>query len=657
MTRTALPPFVLLVGFGLAFALAALGGGLPVFDDHPGQFYRLWHGLAHGLLPWEWNAGWWGGYPELQFYPPGYVYLGAIIYYGAFGALSPAAVYRVLLWIIYFLPGVATFWLLARLLPNPWLALPAALVALTLSGGMRSGVEEGLRWGLIAARLGWGLLPLLALSLVGWQEQTRRWPLWAAPLLAAVVLTHPAHAPAAVALVLLAGVFGEGSRQRRLGQAVWVLVVGLALTGVWALPLLAHLHFALPLAWGEFTFASLGSNVLGRPLLLFLVAAYVMGWVAAARTATLGPPALALLAWTPALLAILMLDSLVVEQLGFHWLPADRLLDSVLLALVLGAGMATALLRPLPSGVLLITIAVLGQGALGSGEPTLSLWPRAQAWPRLAETARGLRLEQLWTRLRAAPPGRILFVRSAVPLAFGHEWWRPHTHITALTPILAGREIINGTFTHPSPVAGLIYRGSAEHRPIRHLVERLDGDTLFGKPLEALTPEAFDPLASRLRISTVVALEEDRGRLPFVEANPLFHPPDQIGPFLIYAAREGRRMPEAVSRRRWRATLGEGHDGWAPAGIAYYPLWRAVTPSEPLAVRADALGMLEVKLPPGRTGQVDLVYGEGLWEWLGIVLSSLGLIVWGGTAKLSAATRARSCARSAPYPSRPRSGP
>ena len=56
------------------------------------------------------------------------------------------------------------------MLGDPWLALPGAFVALTLSAGCRSGVEEGLHWGLIAARLGWGVLPLLALCLLGWAE-------------------------------------------------------------------------------------------------------------------------------------------------------------------------------------------------------------------------------------------------------------------------------------------------------------------------------------------------------------------------------------------------------------------------------------------------------------------------------------------------------
>src|SRR5207237_721319 len=87
---------------------------------------------------------------------------------------------------------------------------------------------------------------------------------------------------------------------------------------------------------------------------------------------------------------------------------------------------------------------------------------------------------------RRLTPGRVLFVRSSVPLVYGTEWWRPHTHVTALTPIAGARPIVNGTFTHPSAVAALVYRGSAGRGAITTLVERLDGESLFGRRLDAL---------------------------------------------------------------------------------------------------------------------------------------------------------------------------
>src|SRR5215831_16601358 len=69
-----LPPLLLAI-YGLGFAATALGGGVLAFDDHPGQLYRLSHALTVGLAPWRLNPGWWAGYAELQYYPPGFSYV------------------------------------------------------------------------------------------------------------------------------------------------------------------------------------------------------------------------------------------------------------------------------------------------------------------------------------------------------------------------------------------------------------------------------------------------------------------------------------------------------------------------------------------------------------------------------------------------------
>src|SRR6266481_5971217 len=56
VTRAWLAP-VLLLTYAVAFARTALGSGLLVFDDHPGQLYRIAHALTVGLEPWRLNPG------------------------------------------------------------------------------------------------------------------------------------------------------------------------------------------------------------------------------------------------------------------------------------------------------------------------------------------------------------------------------------------------------------------------------------------------------------------------------------------------------------------------------------------------------------------------------------------------------------------------
>ena len=627
MTRAWLPP-ALLAAYAVAFGVRALSGGLLVFDDHPGQLYRLAHAITLGLAPWRFNPGWWAGYAELQYYPPGFAWLGALIHLVAGGALEVASVYQILLWLAWLLPGVAVYALLRRALGDPWLALPGALVALTLSAGSRSGVEEGLRWGLIAARLGWGVLPLLALCLLRWAEGAARPPLASAALIAAVILLHPAHAPAAVALVALAALH-SAPRRRRLGEAALILAGALGLAAVWLLPLLAHLRMALPLAWADATLFALGRRLGSQPVLLALALLSLVGWRWRARLPIVpNGGARWLLGLAPAMLVVIALDALVVTPLGVAWLPADRLMDGLLLGLVLGGAAGFAALaagRARSAVAAVVALAVCAPLAWGPDEPGLTLWPRAREWPREQEVTRGLRMDALWEAIRQAPPGRVLFLRAALPLDWRPEWWRPHTHVTALTPLRTGRAIVGGTFTHPSPVAGLVYTGSAAPRPLAMLAEQRDGQSLFGRALEGLPPEAFNDLARSLGIGLVVALEEDVGKSLFLTDNQSLKSLSRIGSFRLYALAGSAAGPVPIGTQRWRISLPASGPGWVSLPIAYSPLWVARAAGAPLAVRRDDRGLLEVALV-APASSVELEHRAGVAEWAGAALS-LGAVL------------------------------
>src|SRR5207244_8987011 len=114
------------------------------------------HVLREGPAPWAWNDGWWAGYPELQFYPPGWFYVAAALTWMSAGALSANASYQTLVWITYLAPGVATFLLLRRVFREhedaSWLALPGGRLVLTCTGApsarSRSGSPRGVLLGL-----------------------------------------------------------------------------------------------------------------------------------------------------------------------------------------------------------------------------------------------------------------------------------------------------------------------------------------------------------------------------------------------------------------------------------------------------------------------------------------------------------------------------
>ena len=630
----ALIPVLVLLAFGLVFGAATLGLTPLAFDDHPGQLYRLGHVVTHGPAPWAWDEGWWTGYPELQFYPPAFAYAGALLYTVAFGSLTIQAAYHALLWLAYLAPGVTAWLALAPRLASGWLALPGAFVALTLSlwPVLASGVEGGIHVGMAPARLAWSLLPLVAASLLPWSNGASTFPARAlVPLTAAIVLTHPAHLPAAVTLVVLAALSVPG-RGARLIQALRWLAVAALLTAFWTVPLLARLADTRALAWATLTPAALGQTVGAHPLVVLLVILAVVAITRARDGAD------RVLAWWPwAMAVVVALDALVLEPLGARWLPADRVMDSFWLALVLAAGLGAARLleglaglRPIVAPALAVGAVLVAAGLSVAGHETLALWARAGAWPSYPATERGLRLPALWATLRAAPAGRVLFVRSGVPLIYGVEWWRPHTHITALTPLATGRAIVNGTFTHSSPVAALVYRGRTEGGAITELVERLDGHSLFGRPLDDLDAPTFNEYARRLGVSVVVGLDEDLPQLRALVDNRVFATRRAEPPFVLWMGPPAT-LPQLVGRDRWQITLATETEAWVSAMLAYYPLWRATAAGTALPTRRGTAGQLEIRLPPGRT-VVDLTYRPGLPEWTGLTLTALGLAIWLGVA-------------------------
>jgi hypothetical protein len=642
--RRVLPALTLVI-YGTAFALAAFGAGLPAFDDHPGQFFRLWQALERsfpeGRWTADWNPDWWGGYPELQFYPPGFALAGAAIRLIGLWQPSVEVVYRILCAVVLLLPGVTTYILLARVLDDGWLALPPAFLALTLSAGLRGGVEEAVRWGILTSRLSLGLLPLLALSLRPWIESGRV-PVWAPVAAAAVVLAHPAHAPVAGGIVavafLLALVLHPGRRTAR--QALAVGALGATLVAFWLLPFLARRAWVVPLAWGDIGLGAFLDESRRRPILLALALGALLAWGAVAARRR---PFEAFLAALPlGTLGVVAVDAPLFRR-GVVPIEPERLFDGLVLTALwaagLGAGAVAARLtragprarwRPAVAVAAIAVLAALPEPA--AAESTLTLWPRHRAalWPALEEVSRDHDLPRLWTAL-AASSDRVLFLTSALRLGADGAWYAPHSHVLSLAPLLAGREIVHGTYTHPAPLAARFYTGRpALPRRLDTLAERLDGQTILGQPLERLSAEAFEPFARRLRIATVVVPAADAARTGFLGER--YEKRHTAAGFAVFERRD-RPWPqvERITHRRFRVLVPPTGGVWVPTGIPAYPLWSAKSRQGALETRADAWGLLEFRVPLD-LWEAELVYSEGLLEWSALGLTLAGGLAWAGWA-------------------------
>jgi hypothetical protein len=643
---------LLLVAYGGAFAAVAFGSGLPAYDDHPGQFFRLWHALERsfpaGHWTADWNPDWWGGYPELQFYPPGFVLAGAALRLLALWQLPVEVVYRLLAGLVLLLPGLSTYFLLARVLEDRWLALPPAFVALTLSATLGSGVEQSVRWGMLTSRLSLGLLPFLALALRPWLEH-RRVPVWAPPAAAAVVLAHPANLPAVVVLLVLAtlGALAAAPGWRTTVQGAAVAGLAALLTAFWTLPFLVRRSWMVPLAWGDSTLTALLAEVWARPLLVGAALAAPLAWVAVGLHRRLFG---AFLAALPVVLAGMVVGDVALFSRGWSAIEPDRVHDALVLATVwaggLGAGVLLARVIPATGAARpAVALAIIGLAALVEGEAargpsreaTLSLWPRAADWPTVAAVTDAGGLDRLWSVLRGKPD-RVLFLTSSVRLDRDPAWYAPHTHLVSLAPLLAGREIVNGTFTHPSPVAARFYTGQAvPPERLDTLVERLDGKTLLGQPWESLTPQRFEIFARRLRVATVVLPAADVRRARFLdERYALAH---ELAGLAVFERRTGADPPwprvERITHRRFRVLVSPAGGVRIPTGIPAYPLWEVKSARGPLPTQTDAWGLMEFRVPLD-VFEAELVYREGWLEWL-----SLGLTLAGGAGWLRWAARSR----------------
>ncbi|HSR32385.1 MAG TPA: hypothetical protein VLY63_17620 [Anaerolineae bacterium] len=632
-----LAALALLAGLALAACSFLLRDDLFIYGDHPGQFMRLWYPLrvSHRLL--GWNPSWYAGYPELQFYPPGFALLGWGLDWLTLRNLSPYAVYQFLLFVSYLLPGMTVYALVSRVSGRRWAGLVSGVLALVfpeLWGG-----ANAVFVGLVAERLAFGLVPLVMFT--GWQalhaRHPTRWWLLASLAVAATVLMHPFHAVAPVLFLAIAALFYPNR---------WSLFRNLALTGVlslalvafWLLPLLFHSGYAAPMLRADMNQTL--DWLLSPTARMYLIASLLVPLallVEQKRGLTIFVVSAFIMAVT--LVAFMIFDHVVlIDMLGFYLLDPVRFIAEVYLVLVLFAGLGLAYLPLWLSregraqvGMLVGGLAMV-LALVWMGRPFLDLVRSHRDGNQfLAQARQSFPLDETWQALQSGE-GRILF--SSYYLHLGEV----PTALKSATPFFTGRNIIGGTFSHWSPVARVLWTGSTDAQLLPGQVELTDDISLAGRAWIDWTDGEMYKLCQQLNVTTVATTWDDINARTFLDAAPHFQSFYSNDLFVLYRvldpepgliAADGATTavihagPTALDLHVTGATTNAS----LQIGITDYPLWRVQAGDQKIPHHADGLGLMSVPIPPG-SYDLTLRYLPGPAEWVGTLLSLAATVVW-----------------------------
>ncbi|MFN8534228.1 MAG: hypothetical protein U0556_11865 [Dehalococcoidia bacterium] len=643
-----------LVGFALWSLGFLIRDDLYIFADNAGTYLRLWWLLdvAGPVGLQGWNPSWWAGWPEWQFYPPGYGIAGLLIQALSFGRLSSVQIYQTLLLFSYLLPALVAYVSLSRIGLGRWVGLTAGfflLVFTDLYGGV-----GGVLIGMLGDRPSLGLAPLAWLA--GVSVATSRRPALPiagfAVVVAAMALLHPFRLLLPALLIpITVLLLPDVPKARALAAVAVGFAVGLALTGFWLVPYLAHSGLATPVLRAPLE--TLSFWLMGGRLPFFLVFAawgVVRATVAPARERAL----VVALAVAPVLiLGLMLLDWLVlVDWLGSASLDPIRFIEDVYLAVLLLAAVGF---------VDLVRLAVdrakrAGRpwGVLAGGVATsLLVYLVVQPFPRwleyyrpapgsepkfLREATSAYQLDDLWATLRANPGGRVLFTSSVFRLR--QTGGSIPSHLMALAPALSGRETIGGTFQHWTPISTFYWQGGERPRMMTERTDLKDDQTIFGLRWREMDEPALLAALRALNVTDVVASEYDVWTRTYLDRSPAFETVRSTPFYNVYRV------------KGYQPTLAEGRGATvratvAPPGVVlqvdsaqqgaevllkqtYFPLWRADSTGGEVVVEPDEIGLTRLRLPAGSGYQVTLRYQPGMAERAGQVISAMAVLVLGG---------------------------
>jgi hypothetical protein len=461
-----------------------------------------------------------------------------------------------------------------------------------------------------------------------------------------MILLHPFQFLLPLVVLTLYIFLCRDDWQRRLRWLLWVVLLALGLTTFWWLPLATQSHFFIPVVEGPLQdiqthFENMWSAEMGW----LLICALIGSLFRQGRRRTLS---LALLLGGLVLFGFIFFNALVlVGRLNLYLLDSVRLIAGVTCVLLAGAALGLAELAWVGMGLLhrrrwatmsfpLLIIAPLFFYSQFSEKYDFTQWmskwqPAHDRTPLfLNEAEAKYRFSDVW-QVMAETPGRVLYT-SGYALLFDVP-----TSLKTLTPYLAGREMVGGTFTIRSPVAGYLWSGQLAPPVLHGKVEAEDDKRFAGVPWEAMTDEFLFNLARHFNVTLIATTPTDIKARAFLDASSQFQPAWSNPLFTLYHVSgyeptwaEADGAASIVTRYDRTAIDIEITDAAPEATllvkVAHFPRWQAEINGQPLPIQMSDYGLISIDLPPG-SYTVSLRYGPASPERLGNIVSLVTVLL------------------------------
>jgi len=567
-----------------------------IYGDHPVHYGVMWYTLnvsapLHQRLV-DWVPLWNAGYPHLQFYPPGFVFLGWLLNLLTLGEFSTALIYESIAFIAYALPGFSFYYALRHLKFERGAAFLAGLFGLVFPAFFDGAI--GLFIGMIGSRLAFGLNAFVlvwGIDVVGGRGRHYAW--LSVAMLAIAILVHPYHILGlgfALAVYALC-VARRLALWRSVLQLGGVFALALAIDAFWLLPLIVHTFSEMvPLIRSTFdqTWRLLTDAML-VPYVLFTLPIAIK--IRREQISTRRAVSIVLIVLLIAVgSAMLSAHTILLERLHFYQLDPVRLVGEFYLPLlwlaaigaseiatwfanqvyqVIGRRQAQTNIakhtctcgyrkcrcpvgtekfrkvsaffcaRPRPIILFRTSFVLLVGGlvAIPFLQSVAFFQPQANDEPRFfSQAIADYRLDELGVVLREVE-GRVYVTSSYTQLTARARQPLPTTML-ALIPFFADRQMMGGTYSFWSPIAALTWVGKLDPPVLEGLAETLDDRALFGIPLENLTDGQLTAYCTRFNITTIIASVNDYNTRVWLDKSQHFQSYYNNGFFFVYRVKD-----------------------------------------------------------------------------------------------------------------------